>query len=89
MNHSAIFFTAAFGAILQVQPDFQPALDRAETDREISLLKSLRHHGIVQYLASWIGGDGGTDGSELHIIMEYCENGDLGKYLKKQMNRQL
>ena len=32
---------------------------RAETDREISLLKSLRHHGIVQYLASWLGGDGG------------------------------
>jgi NIMA (never in mitosis gene a)-related kinase len=23
----------------------------------------------------------------INIIMEYCENGDLGKFLKKQMNR--
>lgn len=25
----------------------------------------------------------------INIIMEYCENGDLGKYLKTQMGRQL
>ena len=58
---------------------------RAETDREISLLKSLRHHGIVQYLASWLGGDGGTDGSEtLHIIMEYCGGGSLAEAIESQ-----
>ena len=60
---------------------------RAETDREISLLKSLRHHGIVQYLASWIGGDGGgggTDGSTLHIVMEYCGGGSLAEAIESQ-----
>jgi NIMA (never in mitosis gene a)-related kinase len=29
------------------------------------------------------------NGSNIVIIMEYCENGDLGKYLKRQMNRPL
>jgi NIMA (never in mitosis gene a)-related kinase 1/4/5 len=27
--------------------------------------------------------------TSLNIIMEYCENGDLGKYMKRQMKRPL
>ena len=27
--------------------------------------------------------------NKLNIVMEYCENGDLGQYLKRQMGRSL
>jgi len=38
---------------------------------------------VCKYMDSFMHKD------TLNIIMEYCENGDVGKFLKKQMNRPL
>ena len=38
---------------------------------------------VVRYYDSFVNRD------SINIIMEYCENGDVGKFLKKQMNRPL
>ena len=38
---------------------------------------------VVRYYDSFVKKD------SINIIMEYCECGDIGKYLKKQMNRPL
>ena len=38
---------------------------------------------VVKYYDSF------TERDSINIVMEYCENGDLGKYLKRQMGRPL
>ena len=44
---------------------------------EIDLLKNLHHPNIVQYKGF------ARDSDNLHIILEYCENGSLQSFLKK------
>ncbi|CAD8181229.1 unnamed protein product [Paramecium octaurelia] len=46
--------------------------------REAELLKSLDHPNIVQYMGSF------ADSSQLIILMEYCEEGDLQYHIKKR-----
>lgn len=50
---------------------------------EASLLAKLDYKYICKYKDSY------KESNSINIIMEYCENGDLGKYLKKQMGRPL
>lgn len=44
---------------------------------EASLLAKLDYKYICKYKDSY------KESNSINIIMEYCENGDLGKYLKK------
>lgn len=48
-----------------------------DAKNEVSLLKKLAHPQIVRYFDSFL--EHGT----LHILMEYCEKGDLGQLLKR------
>lgn len=48
---------------------------------EATLLAKLDNKYICKYKDSY------KEADSINIIMEYCENGDLGKYLKKQMGR--
>ena len=52
---------------------------RNESLRETLLMNKLRHQYIVEFVDSF------QDENKLNIIMEFCENGDLGILLKKQM----
>ena len=52
---------------------------RSEAIMEVKILASLKDKYIVTYYDSFI------EDKNLNIIMEYCENGDLSMYLKKQM----
>lgn len=47
-----------------------------EVNKEAKILSCLNSKYIVKYFDSWI------ENSTLNIIMEYCEKGDLGKYIK-------
>ncbi|CAE7745572.1 Nek1, partial [Symbiodinium pilosum] len=51
---------------------------RDEANKEVNLLRRVSHgcDYIVQYLGSFV------EGEALHILMEYCERGDLGQFLK-------
>jgi serine/threonine protein kinase len=58
-----------------------PMADATDKERdaamlEVALLSSLRHPCIVEYRGSFI-----QDGS-LHILMEYCDGGDLGTRIR-------
>lgn len=48
---------------------------------EATLLAKLDNTYICKYKDSY------KESDSINIIMEYCENGDLGKHLKKQMGR--
>ena len=50
---------------------------RQESLKEALLMNKLRHQYIVEFVDSF------QDENKLNIIMEYCENGDLGILLKK------
>ena len=50
---------------------------------EATILSRLNSPYIVKYYDSF------TDKNNINIIMEYCENGDLGIHLKKQMGKAL
>ena len=52
------------------------------TLREIALLKNLKHPNIVQLLD--VEYDGKLD---LKLVFEYCENGDLHKYIWKRNHK--
>jgi NIMA (never in mitosis gene a)-related kinase len=56
---------------------------RKEAVHEATILSKIDSPYIVKYYDSF------TDKQVINIIMEYCENGDLGIYLKRQMGRQL
>ena len=45
---------------------------------EVNLLKNLKHPNIVEYKESFL------TQSQLIIIMEYCEVGDLAYHIKKK-----
>ncbi|CAE7906289.1 Nek1 [Symbiodinium sp. KB8] len=51
---------------------------RDEANKEVNLLRRVSHgcNYIVQYLGSFL------EGEALHILMEYCERGDLCQFLK-------
>lgn len=49
-----------------------------ESLHEVTILSSLNNPYIVKYYESFV------ENSTLHIIMEYCEKGDLSQVLKKQ-----
>ena len=49
-----------------------------ESLHEVTILSSLNNPYIVKYYESFV------ENSTLHIIMEYCEKGDLSQILKKQ-----
>lgn len=46
-------------------------------------MKKLHNQHIVRFYESF------QARNKLNIVMEFCENGDLGQYLKKQMGKHL
>ena len=48
-----------------------------EANREASIMASLNVPYLVKYLESFV------ENNRLNIIMEYCDGGDLAKYLKQ------
>ena len=50
---------------------------------EATIMGKLVHPFIVRYQESFI------EDNTLHIVMEYCDNGDLNNYLKLQNKRPL
>lgn len=61
------------------------AKEREQLHAELSILKSLRHPNIVAYYER----EHIKSSQELHIYMEYCEQGDLGRRIRelKQANQ--
>ncbi|KAJ8259781.1 hypothetical protein GJAV_G00173390 [Gymnothorax javanicus] len=53
--------------------------ERRAAEQEAQLLSLLRHPNIVTYRESWEGED-----RRLHIVMGFCEGGDLYQRLKRQ-----
>ena len=54
---------------------------RKEAVLEATILSKINSPYIVKFYDSF------TEKTTINIIMEYCENGDLGLYLKRQMGR--
>ena len=52
--------------------------ERGQLQAELQILKGLRHPNIVAYYER----EHMKISSDLHIYMEYCEHGDLGRYIK-------
>lgn len=52
--------------------------EREQLQAELSILKGLRHPNIVAYYER----EHIKASSDLHIYMEFCEHGDLGKYIR-------
>lgn len=50
---------------------------KKESVLEATIMSKINSSYIVKYYDSFVQKD------SINIIMEYCENGDLGKYLKK------
>jgi len=53
--------------------------EREQLQAEISILKNLRHPNIVAYYER----EHLKASHDLHIYMEYCEQGDLGRQIKE------
>ena len=49
---------------------------KIEFEREVTLMKSLRHPNIVQLFGVY------THEDKFHLVMEYCSKGSLEVYLK-------
>jgi NIMA (never in mitosis gene a)-related kinase 1/4/5 len=56
---------------------------RKEAFHEAAILSKISSPYIVKYYDSF------TEKSNINIIMEFCENGDLGLLLKRQMGKML
>ena len=56
---------------------------KREAAFEATILSKINSEYVCRYYDSF------SDKNSINIVMEYCENGDLGKYLKRQMNRNL
>ena len=57
------------------------SLDKTEIEsakNEIKILKQIHHDNVVKYV------DDFTEPGQILIVMEYCEGGDLGSYIKQQ-----
>lgn len=61
------------------------AKEREQLSAEIQILKELRHPNIVAYFNRTHN----ATSNDVHLYMEYCGNGDLGRYIKtlKKENR--
>jgi len=53
--------------------------EREQLQAELSILKELRHPNIVQYHER----EHLKASQDLHLYMEYCGNGDLGKVIER------
>ena len=61
----------------QIDTSRMSAAMRKEAVHEATILSKLNSPYIVKYYDSF------TDKNNINIIMEYCENGDLGIHLKR------
>ncbi|CAO1629870.1 unnamed protein product [Parajaminaea phylloscopi] len=52
--------------------------DRKQIVAEVNILRQLNHQNIVRYVERI----NDVDASCLHLVMEYCQNGDLGSVIK-------
>lgn len=48
-------------------------------DAQVNILRELRHPFVVRYYDRIID----KAATQLYIVMEYCEGGDLGRIIKK------
>ena len=53
--------------------------DQALALQEVKLLKNLSHHHVVAYRKSFL-----CQNTQLCIVMEYCDGGDLRKVRRKR-----
>ena len=56
-------------------------ISREEALNEVQIMSALDHPYIVKYYDYFI------ENKTLHILMEYCERGDLNKHIKAQAGR--
>lgn len=59
------------------------AKEREQLQSELSILKELRHPNIVAYFER----DHIKASQDLHLYMEYCGNGDLGRVIRDLKNK--
>jgi len=59
------------------------AKERDASQQEVALLSRLNHPNIVEYKANFCMGE------TLVIIMQYCEGGDLGTYIKDMLRNKM
>jgi NIMA (never in mitosis gene a)-related kinase len=52
-----------------------------QTQDEVRVLRALRHPNIVRYL------DAFSEGGRQHVVMEFCKEGDLEKWIKGRQGR--
>jgi serine/threonine protein kinase len=57
--------------------------EREQLQAELSILKELRHPNIVAYFER----DHIKTSQDLHLYMEYCGNGDLGRVIRDLKNK--
>lgn len=57
--------------------------ERDEAKKEVFLLSKFQHPNIVRYRDSFV------EGGMLHIVMDFCEGGDLTNLLKERRNQPL
>lgn len=53
---------------------------RAFRRTQVNILRELRHPHIVRYLDRVID----KQATKIYIVMEYCEGGDLGQFIKRK-----
>eukprot|EP00759_Apiculatamorpha_spiralis_P050382 PhF_6_TR4661/c0_g1_i1/m.6505 len=51
----------------------------AESRVEIANLRRVTHPNVVRYLDGWFDND-----KHLHMVMEYCESGDLEEFVQER-----
>ncbi len=56
-------------------------MEKEQAHQEVDLLAKLHHPNIVAYKESFVENDA------LHIIMSYCEGGDLARHIKKMRSQ--
>ena len=69
--------------IKQVEVKNLAAGEQEKVMREVKLLSELQHPNIVQYIESF------TEGGCVHMVMEFCEAGDLFTFITSQRGRPL
>eukprot|EP00941_MAST-03F_sp_MAST-3F-sp1_P002275 g2275.t1 len=66
--------------VKRVSIELMTRTERKQALAEVTLLSSLKHPNVVIYHGSFMMGE------DLHIVMEYCSFGDLGRYLQAAKN---
>jgi NIMA (never in mitosis gene a)-related kinase 1/4/5 len=57
--------------------------EKKEAQKETMIHKTLDNQYIVKYVDHFL------ESKKINIILEYCDGGDLGKYLKSQMGKNI